>query len=182
MVEVWDVVDRGFARGTPPPDPSAPAQPPPPPPPSSPPPQSKNGKPPTPTAAGGAAAAAGSGGAAPILDATMVDVYKGTNAVILLVDPGRKQTFEYAARELPRIPKELDVLLLVNFRDQDKRRAVSETDFENFMRTQPQHVKYMVCPFLYSESVITLSSRCTLYAARSSTTDFCSYVLYRSVH
>src|SRR5690348_13994457 len=47
------------------------------------------------------------------LDATTVDVYKGCNGVIVMVDPTKKWTFDYAQRVIGGVPKDLDVLLLV---------------------------------------------------------------------
>jgi hypothetical protein len=49
------------------------------------------------------------------LDASTVDVYKGTHAVIVMMDPTKKWTYEYAQREIGNIPKDVDVLLLVRF-------------------------------------------------------------------
>lgn len=77
----------------------------------------------------------------PVVDATFVDVYKGANAVIMLVDPTRHQTWQYAQKQLEKVPKNMDVLLLISFRDLYSRRVVSEEDVEQFMRTQPANVK-----------------------------------------
>jgi hypothetical protein len=59
----------------------------------------------------------------------------------MLVDPTRHQTFEYAQKQLEKVPKNMDVLLLISFRDLYSRRVVSEEDVEQFMRTQPANVK-----------------------------------------
>eukprot|EP00462_Mataza_sp_D1_P018722 CAMPEP_0175144206 /NCGR_PEP_ID=MMETSP0087-20121206/13977_1 /TAXON_ID=136419 /ORGANISM="Unknown Unknown, Strain D1" /LENGTH=441 /DNA_ID=CAMNT_0016428597 /DNA_START=37 /DNA_END=1358 /DNA_ORIENTATION=+ len=105
----------------------------------------------------GAAAAAGAGGGGggakaalpegkivlPPLDASFVDVYQGANAVVFLVDPTRTWTLDYVVKELPHVPSELEILILVNFRDLGRKRVVSEEDMEQFMRTQPPRVRYV---------------------------------------
>jgi len=37
----------------------------------------------------------------------------GANAVIVMVDPTRKWTFDYAKQEITKVPKGVDILLLV---------------------------------------------------------------------
>lgn len=44
---------------------------------------------------------------APALDAEFLDVYKGTHGVILMVDITKNWTFEYACKELPKIPSDI---------------------------------------------------------------------------
>jgi hypothetical protein len=103
------------------------------------------------------------------LDASGVDVYKGANAVIMLVDPTRRWTLEYVQREIAKVPRNLNVLVLVrelarrrtggsgatlrhgpqvNFRDLDSRRVLSRADLEQFMRTQGANVKITECSLL----------------------------------
>lgn len=43
----------------------------------------------------------------------MIDVYKGTHAVILVFDPIKKWTYEYAQQEIDQIPNNIQILLLV---------------------------------------------------------------------
>lgn len=43
----------------------------------------------------------------------MVDVYKGTHAAIVIFDPIKKWTFEYAQQEIDKIPDHIQILLLV---------------------------------------------------------------------
>lgn len=38
------------------------------------------------------------------LDAEFLDVYKGTNGVIIVLDLTKTWTFDYVQRELPKIP------------------------------------------------------------------------------
>lgn len=60
------------------------------------------------------------------LDATMVDVYRGTHACAVLVDPSKRWTFEYAMRTLEDVPKHIPSVLILNFRDYpDDKRVVS---------------------------------------------------------
>lgn len=43
----------------------------------------------------------------PALDAEFLDVYKGTHGVILMLDITKNWTFEYACKELPKIPSDI---------------------------------------------------------------------------
>lgn len=82
----------------------------------------------------------------PPCDAQMVDVYQGCHAVIIIIDPRQKSSFDYAIHCLRTIPEEINVLIMVNCRDvPQKHRWLSESDMEQFMRTQPERVKYIEC-------------------------------------
>ncbi|XP_054156549.1 rab-like protein 6 [Oppia nitens] len=69
----------------------------------------------------------------PCLDAEFVDVYKGTNGVILVMDMTKQWTFEYIQKELDRIPKQIPVLVLANHRDMGHHRCVSEDQVRSFI-------------------------------------------------
>jgi hypothetical protein len=43
----------------------------------------------------------------------VVDIYKGTHAVIITMDPTKKWTFEYAQREIERVPSDIPIALVV---------------------------------------------------------------------
>eukprot|EP00936_MAST-01D_sp_MAST-1D-sp1_P000906 g906.t1 len=59
------------------------------------------------------------------LDASTVDVYRDAHAVVVMLDPTRSETLEYAERTICDAPPNLPVLVLCNFRDIcDKRRTV----------------------------------------------------------
>ncbi len=47
------------------------------------------------------------------LDASQVNVLKGAAAVIFLFDPRKLSGWHYIKRELPKVPKNIDVLVLV---------------------------------------------------------------------
>ncbi|KAK3239795.1 hypothetical protein CYMTET_50303 [Cymbomonas tetramitiformis] len=51
------------------------------------------------------------------LDAQAVDVYRGCHAVLFVVDPSKKWTYEYVHREMPRVPVHIPVGICLNFRD-----------------------------------------------------------------
>lgn len=53
------------------------------------------------------------------------DVYKGANAVLLVMDMTKLWTFKYIQSEMPKIPKHLPVLIVANHRDQGHHRTVS---------------------------------------------------------
>lgn len=65
------------------------------------------------------------------LDATVVDVYRGAHACCVLVDPSKRWTFEYAMRELERVPKHIPSAMVLNFRDYpDEKRCVTSDEAE----------------------------------------------------
>lgn len=96
-VEVWDVVDRGKARAIPTNKLKLNT--------------SKDSEPPP---------------EIPALDASFLDVYKGTHGVVLVMDVTKLWTFEYITRELPKVPDEMPVLILGNHCDMAHHRVVSE--------------------------------------------------------
>ena len=102
----------------------------------------------------------GGGGAA---DATTVDVYKNADAVVIMVDPTRKWTFEYAQETLQNIPDGLGVLILINFRDLDNRRVVSRKKIEQFMRKQGEHVRSTECSLLNCKSKQYVNEMCLIH-------------------
>lgn len=53
------------------------------------------------------------------------DVYKGANAVMLVMDMTKLWTFKYVQNELSKIPKDIPVLIIANHRDQGHHRTVS---------------------------------------------------------
>ncbi|KAK3885232.1 hypothetical protein Pcinc_010533 [Petrolisthes cinctipes] len=69
----------------------------------------------------------------PALDAQFLDVYKGTNGVILVLDMTKNWTFEYVQRELVKVPLHIPVLVLANHRDMGHHRVVSEHDLKFFI-------------------------------------------------
>ncbi|RZF40019.1 hypothetical protein LSTR_LSTR002422 [Laodelphax striatellus] len=62
---------------------------------------------------------------APALDAEFLDVFKGTNGVILTMDITKTWTFDYVQRELPKIPEHIPVLVLGNHCDMAHHRTVT---------------------------------------------------------
>ena len=52
-----------------------------------------------------------------LLDASSVDVYKNCDAVVFMVDPKNRETFEFVVREAQNVPKHATMLIIRNFRD-----------------------------------------------------------------
>lgn len=83
----------------------------------------------------------------PALDAEFLNVYKGTNGVILMMDITKNWTFEYVQRELGKIPASIPVLVLGNHCDMSHHRV-----------TTPDHVLFYletfqrIAPVRYAES------------------------------
>ncbi|KAG5886477.1 hypothetical protein JTB14_026737 [Gonioctena quinquepunctata] len=67
------------------------------------------------------------------LDAEFLDVYKGTNGVIMMIDLTKTWTFDYVQRELPKIPGHIPVIILSNHCDMSHHRTVT-----------PDHVNYYI--------------------------------------
>ena len=51
-----------------------------------------------------------------MFDADTVDVYRDTNAVIFLINPTNRETFEYVIAKCAIVPKKIAILLILNFR------------------------------------------------------------------
>uniref|UniRef100_A0A6G1SBK7 Rab-like protein 1 n=1 Tax=Aceria tosichella TaxID=561515 RepID=A0A6G1SBK7_9ACAR len=67
-----------------------------------------------------------------------LDVYRGCNAVLLMMDMTKLWTFKYIQNELPKIPKHIPVLVIGNHRDQGHHRAVSSEQVKAFIDAQPR--------------------------------------------
>lgn len=65
------------------------------------------------------------------LDAEFLDVYKGTNGVIMMLDLTKTWTFDYVQRELPKVPEHIPVIILSNHCDMAHHRTVT-ADHINF--------------------------------------------------
>ncbi|XP_071948008.1 rab-like protein 6 isoform X2 [Antedon mediterranea] len=83
----------------------------------------------------------------PCLDAEFLDVYKGTNGVVMLMDITKHWTFSYIERELPKIPNHIPVVVLANFRDMSEHRTVLEDHISTFVEEFERppgsaHVRY----------------------------------------
>lgn len=61
----------------------------------------------------------------PALDAEFLDVYKGTNGVIVMFDITKTWTFDYIQRELPKIPINIPVIVLGNHCDMSHHRTIN---------------------------------------------------------
>ncbi|CAH1176228.1 unnamed protein product [Phaedon cochleariae] len=67
------------------------------------------------------------------LDAEFLDVYKGTNGVIMILDLTKTWTFDYVQRELPKVPEHIPVIILSNHCDMSHHRTVT-----------PDHINYYI--------------------------------------
>ncbi|KAK9747230.1 Ras family [Popillia japonica] len=67
------------------------------------------------------------------LDAEFLDVYKGTNGVIMVMDLTKSWTFEYIQREMTKVPSHIPVIILANHCDMAHHRTVT-----------PDHILYYI--------------------------------------
>ncbi|XP_071820918.1 rab-like protein 6 isoform X2 [Apostichopus japonicus] len=86
----------------------------------------------------------------PCLDASFLNVYKGTHGVVMMLDVTKHWTWQYVERELPNVPQHIPVLVLGNMRDMGQHRTVDEEDsrfyIEHFQRPEGS------APVMYAES------------------------------
>ncbi|XP_020291966.1 rab-like protein 6 [Pseudomyrmex gracilis] len=81
----------------------------------------------------------------PALDAEFLDVYKGTNGVIIVMDITKSWTFDYIQRELPKIPSHIPVIVLGNHCDMSHHRTVTAdhvTYFIDSLHERTAQVRY----------------------------------------
>ena len=69
----------------------------------------------------------------PALDAEFLDVYKGTNGVIIMMDITKNWTFDYVQRELVKIPSHIPVIVLGNHCDMAHHRSVTSDHVTYFI-------------------------------------------------
>ncbi|KAG8034644.1 hypothetical protein G9C98_007720 [Cotesia typhae] len=81
----------------------------------------------------------------PALDAEFLDVYKGTNGVIVMLDVTKSWTFDYVQRELPKIPDHIPIIVLGNHCDMSHHRTVTAdrvTYFIDSLTDRTAQVRY----------------------------------------
>lgn len=82
----------------------------------------------------------------PALDAEFLDVYKGTHGVILMMDITKAWTFEYVIKELPKIPRDIPVLILGNHCDMSHHRVIAPDQayhlIEEMVEGRPAEIQY----------------------------------------
>lgn len=71
----------------------------------------------------------------PALDAEFIDVYKGTNGVIMMMDITKQWTFAYVQREIQLVPLHIPILVLANHRDMGHHRTVTEDQVRYFIES-----------------------------------------------
>ncbi|KAH9360064.1 hypothetical protein HPB48_020276 [Haemaphysalis longicornis] len=69
------------------------------------------------------------------LDAEFIDVYKGTNGVLMMLDITKQWTFDYVQRELPKVPANIPVLVLANHLDMKHHRNITEDQVKFYVES-----------------------------------------------
>eukprot|EP00039_Didymoeca_costata_P011371 m.159460 g.159460 ORF g.159460 m.159460 type:complete len:661 (+) comp15152_c0_seq2:233-2215(+) len=88
----------------------------------------------------------------PALDASFMDVYKGSHGVLMIFDVTKAWTFEYIQREIENVPTNLPVLIMANFRDRGEHRTVSADDVTYWIRGLDRTEDPEAGRILYAES------------------------------
>lgn len=52
------------------------------------------------------------------LDASTVDIYSNCQLVIIIIDPRQKSSIDYLKEVIPEVPKDIPIVVLLNFKDQ----------------------------------------------------------------
>lgn len=98
----------------------------------------------------------------PALDAEFLDVYKGTNGVIMMMDLTKTWTFDYVQREVSKVPEHIPIIILANHCDMSHHRTVTS-----------DHVLY------YIESISSARSAQVRYAESSMRNGFGLKLLHK---
>ncbi|KAG1653049.1 Nitric oxide synthase, brain [Nymphon striatum] len=69
-----------------------------------------------------------------VLDADFLDVYKGTNGVIIMFDITKQWTFEYVQREVPKVPDNIPILILASHRDMGHHRVIVQDEVISYVQ------------------------------------------------
>ena len=88
------------------------------------------------------------------LDATVVDVYQNAHAAIFTVDPSKKWTYEYALREIQKVPLHLPVAICLNFRDYPASKRILHVDDVEEEITNLFSESRPIRPFVFETSML----------------------------
>jgi len=82
------------------------------------------------------------------VDADCLDVYRGSNALVILTDPSRRSTFDYLNKVLadPALPKDFPIAILCSFRDKrGEKEEITMKDFEEVLAADPKNRFFFQC-------------------------------------
>ncbi|XP_050533032.1 rab-like protein 6 isoform X2 [Daktulosphaira vitifoliae] len=71
----------------------------------------------------------------PALDAELVDVYRYTNGVLLVLDITKRWTLDYVYNELPKIPDNIPILVLGNHCDMNHHRSINSDEIVYYLNS-----------------------------------------------
>lgn len=79
-----------------------------------------------------------------------IDIFKGAHAVIMMFDLQKTWTYKYIQSEIVKVPKELPILVLGNFRDMSHHRTVTPEQVLTLVKSLDRsscdgHTMYMEC-------------------------------------
>jgi len=82
-------------------------------------------------------------------DAEVLDIYRGANALVVVTDPGRRETLEYLEEVLadPARPANLPVAILANFKDKQTKEApqITQADYDRIVNAAPKTRFFFQC-------------------------------------
>src|SRR5690606_12234851 len=64
------------------------------------------------------------------LSATIIDIYKNAQCVIIMINPLSKKSWRFAQRQVKKIPKGLNIVFMVNFKDLEKEYKVTISEIK----------------------------------------------------
>ncbi|KYQ88546.1 Rab GTPase domain-containing protein [Tieghemostelium lacteum] len=112
------------------------------------------------------------------LDASTLNVYKRANAVLFMVDPSKKWTFTYVENELKKVPNDLFVLLITNYRDKNpigigsgnSQSILTKIEIDSLCETRKNmyHVEASMLNAFGLKSIVTFLNLPFLYAQKLS--------------
>ena len=102
------------------------------------------------------------------LDPETQRLIENTNAVIFMVNPFKKHTLDYVKRVIPQLPENLDILIVINYKDQgDDKRTFSLNDVMIMATDLGENVKYCEASMSNSFGIKAIKSFLNIPYAKS---------------
>lgn len=80
----------------------------------------------------------------PTLNSNIMDIYKNAHAVILMVNPQKKKSWRYARKIIKKVPHELDIIIMINFKDLESGFKVTKKEIDKWAASHEKDTKRKV--------------------------------------